>query len=73
MSVQLPISYEMLVQLVEQLSEAQRQDLMRRLGATVSQHLPEEKLALLRTVQFEVEVLEEPSDRREDWYDDDGR
>ncbi len=69
MSIHLPISYEMLVYLVEQLSEAQRQDLMRRFGANV----PEEKLALLRAVQFERPVIEEPSDRREDWYDDDGR
>lgn len=32
-----------------------------------------EKITLLRSVQIDVAVVEEPSIRREDWYGDDGR
>ena len=32
-----------------------------------------EKMTLLRAAQIDVEVIHEPSIRREDWYGDDGR
>ena len=75
MSVHLNISFETLVELVEQLPVQQKQDLLRRVqqqtqhdGKTV-----EEKMGILRAAQVDVAVKQEPSPRREDWYDDEGR
>ncbi|GAB4432146.1 MAG: hypothetical protein KatS3mg051_0894 [Anaerolineae bacterium] len=75
MAVQLTISYETLVALIEQLSDEQRQDLMRRLREhTGPQRLnANDRLRMLRAAQINQAVKEEPSLRREDWYDDDGR
>jgi hypothetical protein len=33
----------------------------------------EEKMSLLRSIQFDIPINEEPSIRREGWYGDDGR
>ncbi|MCC6455377.1 MAG: hypothetical protein IT328_10570 [Caldilineaceae bacterium] len=74
MTSQLNIPFETLVALVEQLPAEQQQLLLQRIqsrfqnGQTV-----DEKMKLLRAVQVDVTVNEEPSLRREDWYDDDGR
>lgn len=76
MALQLPIQYEQLVDLVQQLSEEQQKDLIRRLLALQAQQRPlsiEEKLKLLDAVKLDVPINEEPSVRRVDWYDDDGR
>ncbi|MAS37947.1 MAG: hypothetical protein CL610_28390 [Anaerolineaceae bacterium] len=76
MALQLPIQYEQLIELVEQLSEEQQQDLIKRLLARSAHQRPltvEEKLQLLDAVKLDVAVNEEPSIRRVDWYDDDGR
>ncbi|MCZ7541727.1 MAG: hypothetical protein M5U29_17790 [Anaerolineae bacterium] len=75
MAVQLPISYETLVVLVEQLPEDQQRDLMRRLRERTEQQrlTADEKLRMLRAAQIHEVVKEEPSPRREDWYDDDER
>lgn len=76
MALQLPIQYEQLIELVEQLSEEQQQDLIRRLLTRSAHQRPltvEEKLQLLDAVKLDVAVNEEPSIRRVDWYDDDGR
>jgi Zn-dependent M16 (insulinase) family peptidase len=76
MALQLPIQYEQLVELVEQLSEEQQKDLIKRLLNLQAQQRPltiEEKLKLLDAVKLHNAVNEEPSIRREDWYDDDGR
>ncbi|RMF79285.1 MAG: hypothetical protein D6737_11955 [Chloroflexi bacterium] len=76
MALQLPIRYEQLIELVEQLSEEQQKDLIKRLLARQAQQHPltiEEKLKLLDAVKLDVAINEEPSIRRIDWYDDDGR
>lgn len=76
MALQLPIQYEQLIDLVQQLSEEQQKDLIRRLLALQAQQRPlsiEEKLKLLDAVKLDVPISEEPSVRRVDWYDDDGR
>ncbi len=76
MALQLPIRYEQLVELVEQLSEEQQKDLIKRLLTRQAQQRPltvEEKLKLLDAVKLNVAVNEEPSIRRVDWYNDDGR
>lgn len=76
MALRLPIEYEQLLELVEQLSEEQQRDLTKRLLARQAQQRPltiEEKLKLLDAVKLDVAINEEPSVRREDWYDDDGR
>jgi len=54
MAVQLPISYETLVVLVEQLPEDQQRDLMRRLRERTEQRLltADEKLWMLRATQI---------------------
>ena len=76
MALQLPIRYEQLVELVEQLSEEQQKDLIKRLLTRQAQQRPltvEEKLKLLDAVKLNVPVNEEPSIRRVDWYGDEGR
>lgn len=84
MALQHPIRYEQLVELVEQLSEEQQKDLIKRLltrdvthpRSRLAQQRPltvEEKLKLLDAVKLNVAVNEEPSIRRVDWYNDDGR
>jgi hypothetical protein len=76
MALQLPIQYEQLIELIEQLSEEQQKDLLKRLLTRQAQQRPltvEEKLKLLDAVKLDVAINEEPSVRRVDWYDDDGR
>lgn len=76
MALQLSIQYEQLVELVEKLSDEQKNDLIRRLLIRQSGHRPltvDEKLTLLDAVKLDVAINEEPSVRRVDWYDDDGR
>ena len=75
MAVQLNISYEMLLTLVEQLPPKQQQELLVRLLQT-TQTRPlskEEKQGLFHASILNVPVDEAPSIRREDWYDDDAR
>jgi hypothetical protein len=75
MTVQLPISYETLVDLIEQLPQNQLQDLFYRLAQITgySKLNPAEKMKILRSAQLNLAVNQEPSARREVWYDDDGR
>jgi hypothetical protein len=75
MMVQLNIPYETLVTLVEQLPDVKQRDLMLRLQSRMEpQRLTvADKLALLESAQIHTPVNEEPSPRRADWYDDDGR
>ena len=72
MAVQLNIPYETLVELVEQLPDEQQQDLVRRLQTRAAHRelTAEEKMRRLRAAQIHADVKEEPSPRREDWYDD---
>jgi hypothetical protein len=76
MALQLPVQYEQLIELVDQLSEEQQNDLIQRLLTQRARQHPltiEEKLKLLDSLKIHAAVREEPSIRREDWYDDDGR
>lgn len=76
MALQLPIQYEQLVALVEQLSEEQREDLIQRLLVLQARQRPlsiEDKLKLLDALKLDVPINKEPSIRRVDGYDDDGR
>lgn len=76
MGVQLEITYEKLVELVDQLSEDKQRDLISHLLDQHAQQRPltkEEKLQLLDAAKLSVPINEEPSIRREDWYGDDGR
>ncbi len=72
MDVQLTIPFETLVELVEQLPEGQQQALIQRLQAHTKDQPTSaaEKIARLRSAQIAVTVNQEPSIRREDWYDD---
>jgi dihydroneopterin aldolase len=75
MAVQLTISYETLVELIEQLSEAEQKALIERLlsdrqAATLTRA---ERLAAYHASIMSIPLREEPSIRRENWYDDDGR
>lgn len=76
MAVQLAIDYTTLIELVEQLSEKQQQDLMLHM---LTKHHPKraltvaEKLHLLEAATLHNEVNQTPSMRRIDEYHDDGR
>jgi len=69
------MTVDQILRAVEQLSPEEQ--------ATLIQHLQEQtrrrmlpvrdKMALLRAAQLHVRVNQEPSVRRVDWYDDDGR
>jgi len=75
MDVQLKMPFEVLVDLVEQLPESQKQALIRRLQSHHQEQpiTAAEKIARLESMVIDSEVIEVPSVHREDWYDDDGR
>jgi hypothetical protein len=76
MTVQLPIPYETLIELVDQLPEDQKEKLVQHLLKKKEERelSIEEKLALLDSMVVSVgAILPGYSDRREDWYGDDGR
>ena len=69
------VSYEEVVALVDRLSPLEQTRLTAYLLelAQKRQLSAAEKMELLRSIQIDAEVVEEPSVRRVDWYDDDGR
>jgi hypothetical protein len=76
MALQLTLEYETLIELVDQLSEAQQQDLLQRLQEKVNHRelSREDKRALLNAMAIDLgEVSPDYSDRRADWYGDDSR
>ena len=76
MAIQLNINYIQVIQLVEQLSEAEQNDLIQQILLRRADSRPltvEEKIRLFDAAKLHAEVNETPSVRREDWYDDDGR
>jgi hypothetical protein len=76
MAVKLNITYETLVELVEQLPSDQRQALLARLlEKTKTRPLNvDERKALFESMIVDLgAVSAQYSDRREDWYGDDGR
>lgn len=68
------IQYSQVLELVEQLTLSQQQDLIVYLVTQRKRQLEiAEKLQLLEEMQLDHAVNETPSVRRVDWYDDDGR
>ena len=68
------ITFDELVELVDQLSSDDQIALMEHLQQRAKQRVlsVDEKMRLLRAVQLRIEVNQEPSIHREDWYDDEG-
>lgn len=78
MAVQLTLSYETLRNLVLQLPPEDAQRLAAEIRAQFGEGMfltPAERAAHLRSaiIHADVTVSDTYSDRREDWYDDDGR
>lgn len=76
MALQLPIEYEQVVELVKQLSNEQQNDLIIRLLSHQAKQRNlsvVERLRLLDLSVVNIEVVENPSVNRTDWYGDDGR
>ncbi len=69
------VTLEQVVELADRLSPLEQTQLTAHLleAARKRQLSVQEKMRLLHAAQFEVRVIEEPSVRREDWYNDDGR
>jgi hypothetical protein len=69
------ITFDRVLALVDQLTPQEQTRLTSHLLnlARSRQLSAEEKMSLLRAVQVNAQVVEEPSVRRIDWYDDDGR
>jgi len=74
------VDYEQVVQLAEQLTVEQQQQLISRLLVQNSQQqrlTAEEKMQILRAARVHAETESnkqiDMSDRREDWYGEDGR
>ncbi len=69
------MTFQEIVHLVDNLTPIEQTELIAHLlEATKKRELSvQEKMKLLRSVQIDVEVIQEPSIRREDWYGDDGR
>jgi hypothetical protein len=68
-------TFDEIVELVDRLAPQEQTELITHLLRTARQRQlsVQEKMMMLRAAQIDVEVLEEPSIRREDWYDEDGR
>lgn len=68
-------SYEEVVKLAEQLSRPERDKLIAHLQKRAQNRKlsVEEWTALLDSITVNTPVLTEPSNRREDWYGEDGR
>lgn len=75
MTGQTKIPFEALVQLVEELPIEQQERLIERVQGHIKRNnlTVAEKIALLRSIQIDSRVIQDPSPRREDWYNDDGR
>jgi hypothetical protein len=78
MGVQLTVNYEQVIELVEQLTQEQQQALAAQILARQNQQRPltaEEKMQILRAARVHIQADQpvDMSDRREDWYGEDGR
>ena len=73
MAVQLDISYETLVALVEQLPPEQQADLIARLSNKQPSMTIDAWIERLNSAVLDIPIKEIPSIWREDRYDDDGR
>lgn len=74
MAVQLSIPYEALLALVDQLPDEQKQALAKHLKQTIGKaDRTKTRLEQYHAGIIDIPVLETPSIRREDWYNDHGR
>jgi len=75
MAVQLTIPYQTLLELVDQLSEDQKRELINHLQEQAKQRKlsPEEWRALFESAVITTPISPDFSFNRADWYDDDGR
>lgn len=75
MTLKLDITYDMLRELVNQLTEEQKRALVHELTATLatSPMTTEKRQNLYHSNILTNSVKNVPSVRREDWYNDDGR
>ena len=76
MAEEVKVSYDTVLKLVERLSEAQQRTLMLHLlrQFAPSALSPEDKIRLLHSMSIDLgPISPDYSDRREDWYGDDGR
>ncbi len=75
MTVTLQIPFETLVELAKQLPPDKKADLIAHLqGVSQQRELTnQERKALLNAIVSDIPMKNEPSVRREDWYDDEGR
>jgi hypothetical protein len=72
MALQLPIKYEQLIELVEQLSEDQQKDLITRLLTRNKLQTPSDRLVVFQSMSLNLgQVLTGYSDHRADWYNED--
>ncbi len=69
------VSFEKVLELADRLTPTEQTRLTAHLlKATHQRKLrADEKMSLLRAAQIDVEVIQEPSVYREDWYGEDGR
>lgn len=69
------VSYDQVLELAKRLTSEEKKALAEQLLKTSEDRelTIEERKALLEASILSIPFLEEPSPRREDWYDDDGR
>ncbi|MDX2078426.1 MAG: hypothetical protein SFZ02_18480 [bacterium] len=69
------ITLDQIIEWADTLSPQDQTQLMAHLlDVAKKRHLTStEKMTLLKAVQIDIDVIEEPSIRREDWYGEDGR
>jgi hypothetical protein len=69
------MTIDQILRAAEQLSPEEQAILIQQLQEHTRQRVfpVDDKMELLRAAQLDVQVNQEPSVRRVDWYDDDGR
>lgn len=69
------VTFEKVLELAEYLTPSEQTRLTVHLlkSAQKRKLSVNEKMSLLRAAQIDVEVIQEPSVQREDWYSEDGR
>ena len=74
MAVQLSIPYETLIELVQQLPEEQRQNMLQRLLEQPKTLSGNERRDIFYSLSLDLGTVQPAyTDQREDWYGDDGR
>jgi len=69
------ITYEDVLKMAERLTPEEQTMLVVHLLEVAKERdlTKEEREALFKAIMIDIPILNEPSPRREDWYDDDGR